>query len=297
MKASASPYRKLDWLTTGYANLDKILGGGIPTRKISEISGVYSVGKSTLALSIIAEAQKDGRDCLLADIEFAFDDKYAEVLGVELLNLDLIQARFAEDALDEIEEWADKHKNGLIVVDSIGGLLPRQEAEKTADGKVIGGQAKLVSTFCRKMVPLLALNNNALLVLNHQFTDLMSGKLKTSGGAKLEYHRSIWLMLRKSNKRVMQGENQVGDIIEAEIRKNKCAPTMKMSTELTLLYGKGFLKGMDLMQDALDKGVITKQGNSYYFNGNKLCTGLPKLREHFKSEAFTSEVKRAIGSL
>lgn len=291
MRASASPYRNIDWLTTGYSNLDRILGGGIPSRKITEISGVYSVGKSTLSLSILSEAQKEKRPCLLADIEFSFDEQYASVLGVESTQLDLIQERYAESALDAIEEWADKKKKGVIVLDSIGGLLPRQEAEKANGEKVIGGQAKLVATFLRKIVPILAINNHALVVLNHQFTDLMTGKLKTSGGQKLEYHRSIWLMLRKANKRVMKGDQQVGDVIEAEIRKNKLAPTMRLTTELTLLYGQGFLKGADLMQDALDKGIITKQGQFFYFNGEKVARGQQGLREKFTDESFREQIK------
>lgn len=258
------------------------------------MSGLNGVGKSTLAFSVIAEAQKEGRDCLWADVEFSFDAEYAEVLGVSPAKLDLIQTEFAEEVLDEVEEWARKHKGGLIVVDAVGALLARQEAEKTADGKTIGAQAKLVSVFSRKMVPILAINNNALLVLNHQVIDIMTGKLKTAGGAKLEYHKSIWLLLRKVNKRVMQGDTQVGDIIEAEIRKNKCAPTMKQSVELTMLYGKGFAKGMDLMQDALDKSVITKKGNSYFMGEEKLCTGLPKLRELMSDQSFAAKLAKEV---
>lgn len=187
MKASQSPYSKINWIETGFGNLDKILGGGIPQRRITEVSGVYSVGKSTVALHIVAQAQKQGMACLWADTEFQYTLDYSTLLGVDNDELDLIQERTAETVLDSIEEWAEKHKNALVVLDSIGGLLPRAEAEKDASGKVIGGQAKLIATFCRKITPILAINNNTLIVLNHQFVDLMSGKLKTSGGAKLEY--------------------------------------------------------------------------------------------------------------
>lgn len=283
MKASDSLYSKIDWLPTGFSALDKILGGGIPSRKITEISGVFSVGKSTLALTIIGKAQKAGMATLWADTEFSYTPEYAETLGVDSSLLDLIQARYAEETLDQIEEWVDNHKEGVVVLDSIGGLLPRQEAEKGADGKTIGGQAKLIATFCRKIVPLLAINNVALIVLNHQFTDLMSGKLKTSGGAKLEYAKSIWLMLRKASKRVMQGDNQVGEIIEASIRKNKLAPTNKQSCELTMLYGSGFSVEADLLQELLDSGEVTKKGNSYFRGETKLGVGLAKAREALKS--------------
>jgi len=292
MKASSNPYKSLTVIPTGYAGLDKITGlGGIPTRKITEISGQFSVGKSTIALSIVARAQQMKMDTLYIDSEFSFDEKYARVLGVDTDDLDLICERFAEANLDAAEEWIEKHKKALVVLDSIGGLLPRAEAEKGSDGKVIGGQAKLIATFCRKIIPLLAINNIALVILNHEFTDIMSGKLKTSGGAKLEYAKSLWIRLRKLNKRVMSGENQVGDIIEAEIRKNKLAGTTKQSAELTLLYGQGFLKGADVMQEAIDKLVITKQGQSYFLGSEKIARGQAALRDLFQDSAFKEKVQ------
>jgi recombination protein RecA len=281
-KASQSPFKDVRWLSTGFSALDKILGGGVPFRRILEVSGVYSVGKSTLALTIIARAQKEGFDCLYADAEFSFDEAYASKLGVNLDLLDLAQERFAESTLDAVEDWADKHKDAVIVIDSIGALLPRQEAEKSADGKTIGGQARLIATFCRKIVPILALNNNSLIVLNHQFTDVMSGRLKTSGGAKLEYARAIWLMLRAANKRIMSGESQVGLVIEAEIRKNKLAPTVKQKCELTMLFGEGFSAEADLLQELLDSGEVTKKGNTYFRGTEKLGVGLTKAREALK---------------
>lgn len=283
MKASANPYKDIQWVTTGFSGLDRILGGGIPKRKITEISGVWSVGKSTLAFQIVTQAQKQKMDTLWCDSEFSFGQEYAETLGVDCDKLDLFAGHFAEENLDYIEEWASEHKNALMVLDSIGHLLPRAEAEKGADGKVIGGQAKLVATFCRKITPILAINNNALLVLNHQFIDLMSGKLKTSGGAKLEYSKSIWLMLRQANKRVMKGDQQVGGIIVAEVRKNKLAPTQKQSVEMTLIYGEGFSLEADLLQDMLDSGEVTKKGNTYFRGETRLGIGITKAREALKS--------------
>lgn len=283
MKASASPYREIAWIPTGFQKLDKILGGGIPQRKITEISGVFSVGKSTLALQIVAQAQALKKDCLWCDSEFSFTEDYATKLGVDCDLLDLIQGRYAEENLDQIEEWADKHKHSLIVLDSIGGLLPRAEAEKGADGKVIGGQAKLIATFCRKIVPILAINNVALIVLNHNFIDLMSGKLKTSGGAKLEYAKSVWLLLKAANKRIMKGEEQIGLIIEAEIRKNKLASTQKQSTELQMVFGEGFSVSADQFEEELASGKITKQGNTFLRDGVKLGVGKLKAQEALKA--------------
>lgn len=288
--ASESEYGTVDWISTGLSNLDKILGGGIPTRRITEISGSYSVGKTTLALTIIANAQREGYTTLWCDQEWAWESLYASTLGVNTKKLGLVQERFAENALDVLESFADKTKNAVIVLDAIGALLPRAEAEKGAEGKVIGGQAGMVAKFCRKIVPILAINNSALIVLNHEFTDIMSGRIMTSGGKKLEYHKSIWLKLRKANKRVMQGEKQVGDIIEAEIRKNKVAATMKEKCELTMIYGQGFSKEADLIQEALDKNIITKQGQSYFLGEEKIGRGMPALREAFKDQAFADKI-------
>lgn len=283
MKASDNPYKIIKWIPTGFSKLDGILGGGVPQRKITEVSGVFSVGKSTLALQVVSQAQKLSMDCLWCDSEFSFGEDYATVLGVNCNELELYAGRYAEENLDYIEEWADSHKNALMVLDSIGGLLPRQEAEKNADGKVIGAQAKLIATFCRKITPILAINNNALLVLNHQFVDLMSGKLKTSGGAKLEYSKSIWLMLRVANKRIMQGDQQIGLVIEAEVRKNKLAPTQKQKTELTMIFGQGFSAEADLLQELLDSGEVTKKGNTFWKGDVKLGVGLTKAREALKT--------------
>lgn len=282
MKASNSPYKIIEWIPTGFSSLDTILGGGIPSRKITEISGVFSMGKSTLGLQIIAQAQKMKKDCLWADSEFSFSENYATKLGVNCDLLDLIQSRYAEESLDAIEDWAETHKNFIIVLDSVGGLLPRQEAEKSAEGKTIGGQAKLIATFCRKIIPILAINNGALVVLNHQFTDLMSGKLKTSGGAKLEYAKSIWLMLRVGNRKLMQGDKQVGLEIIAEIRKNKLAATQKQSAVLSMIFGEGFSLEADLLQQLIDSGEVTKRGNTFFRGETKLGVGLTKAREALK---------------
>lgn len=293
-KATDSPYKVIDWLPTGFSNLDKILGGGVPSRKILEISGQFSVGKSTLALQIVAQAQKQGMPCLWADSEFSYGEDYAETLGVNSKKLDLLQERFAEETLDEIEGWADSHKGGLIVLDSVGGLLPRQEGEKQSGEKVIGGQARLIATFCRKIVPILAIKNHTLIVLNHNFVELLSGKIKTSGGEKLSYAKSQWLMLRAANKRIMAGDNQVGLVIEAEIRKNKLAPTMKQKTELQMIFGQGFSRELDLLENALEKGVITKVGQFYLFEGEKAGRGINGIREALKDPSFAEKVTNAL---
>lgn len=284
MRANQNPYNKITWVPTGFHKLDSALGGGIPKRKITEISGVWSMGKSTLGLQIVAQAQKLGMVCLWCDSEYSFTEDYATALGVDCDKLDFLAERFAETTLDYIEEWADKHHDGLIVLDSIGALLPKAEAEKGAEGKTIGLQAKLIAAFCRKIIPILAINNNALIVLNHNFTEVMglaAGKIKTSGGAKLEYAKAIWVMLRSLNKNVMRGEDKIGMLIEAEVRKNKLAPP-KQKAVLTMIFGQGFSIEADLLDELLEKGEVTKKGNTYFRGEVKLGTGQHKAREALK---------------
>lgn len=281
--ADESEYNEIRVIPTGLGAFDKLTGiGGIPRKRISEIFGEASIGKSSISLQLVANAQKLGFKCLWADAEWTFDLTYARSLGVDTSKLGLLQAPYAEAILDSLEEEIDSGKWDLVVLDSIGGLLPRAESEKGADGKVIGGQAKLIATFCRKIVPLLVIKDVAFVAINHSFVDLMSGRIKTSGGMKLEYHKSYSVRLKRMNKRVMQGEKRVGDIVEAEVKKNKMSNTMGQTAEMTLLYGSAFSVEADLLQELLDSGEVTKKGNSYFRGETKLGVGLAKAREALK---------------
>ena len=245
MKANESVSDKLDIIPTGFPALDSALGtGGIATKKITEVSGIWSVGKSTLALQIIASAQREKRKCLWCDSEFSFSSSYATILGVNCEELELEQKQYAEETLDALEAWATKNKNGVIVLDSVGALLPREEAEKGSEGRSIGLQARLLGSFTRRIVPIITMRNHALIILNHSFTDLTTGRLKTSGGAKLEYSKSVWFTLKRSYgkpaKRTKDGKKSIL-FIECEIRKNKLTATEGMKCELSIVPGSGFI--------------------------------------------------------
>lgn len=273
--AREAEYSKVDWIPTGITSLDKALGGGIPSKRLSEVFGPYSSGKTSLALLAVASAQNRGYTALWCDQEWAWEPDYAETVGVDLDSLLLLQERHAEEALDQIEAYVSEHKNVFVVVDAIGALLPRQESEKASGEKTIGGQASLVAKFCRKIVPLLAMNNSALLVINHQFTDIMSGALKSSGGAKLEYHKSVSLSLKRkygsTAKRSSDGKI-FEVVVEAEIRKNKLAGTLGTKVDLYMEPGKGFLVQGNLFQELLDSGVIRREKNTFFYGDQKLGT-------------------------
>lgn len=277
--------------------VDKLTGiGGIPRGVITEIFGDESIGKSSLCLQLVASAQRQGLNCLWADIEWSYSTLYAESLGVDNNKLGIIRERFAESSLDAIEEAVESGKWDLVVLDSIGGILPRAEAEKESGGKTIGGQAGLIAKFCRKIVPLLKIHNVALVVINHSFVDIMSGKILTSGGKKLSYHKAISIRLKQKFGVVLkQGDRKVGKVVVGEVKKNKEAATEGMELDGQLIFGVGFSAAADLLNDAIDAGVITKKGNTYYFGEEKLGIGLGKVRKQFEDDAVLMEkVKSAI---
>lgn len=261
--------------------LDNLTGvGGIPRGVITEIFGDEGVGKSTLCLQLVANAQKLGLRCLWADVEWSYSPKYAEALGVDNKTLGVVRERFAEDVLDTLEGEIEKGVWDLVILDSIGGILPRAEAEKGADGKTIGGQAGLIAKFCRKVVPAIYINKVALVAINHQFIDIMSGKILTSGGKKLAYHKALSIRLKKkTGVSIKQGDRLVGKVITAEIwGKNKVGATEGMQLDGQIIFGTGFSVGADVLNIAIDKGIVTKQGNSYFFGDVKLGVGLGKAR-------------------
>jgi recombination protein RecA len=287
MKASESPWREITPIPTGIRSLDKITGiGGIPMRKITEISGKNSVGKSTLCMSIVRQAQKMGMDCVWADVEWSWDDgSYAKEVGVDIDDLDLIQEEIAEMTADAIIDWAKNHRDALIIVDSIGGFHSRAEAEKSSDEKTIGVQAKLVSTFCRRIVPKLAMNNIALVAINHEFVDIMSGGTYTSGGMKFGYHKSLSISLKKKyGAKVESGSDGVktGAVITAEIKKNKVAATIGATADLFMIPGEGFSNIADLFANLLESGEIHKDGNTYFRGETKIGVGEKKARDWVK---------------
>lgn len=275
----ASDIAEVDVIPSGLF-IDNLTGiGGIPRGVITEIFGDEGIGKSSVCLQLVANAQKEGLRCLWADVEWSYSAAYAASLGVDNSKLRLIRERFAEPVLDALEEEVESGKWDLIILDSIGGITPRAEVEKGIDGKVIGGQAGLMAKFCRKIVPPLKINNVGLVVINHSFIDIMSGKLLTSGGKKLAYHKSLSIRLKqKSGVTIKQGDRKVGKVVVGEVRKNKLAGTEGLEVEGQLIFGTGFSIGADVLNVALDKGVITKVGNTYWFGKQKLGIGLGKTR-------------------
>ena len=238
---------KHEIVPTAIPDLNTILGGGFPSRIIIEVAGPPASGKSTLALQFIAQAQRLGRPCYYADAERAINFvEFATNIGVDCEKLEYDKQPYAEALLQNLINWAGKHKNGVLVVDAVGSLLGRQEAEKEMEGTVIGIQSKMIATFCRRLTPIIDDNNHILLMVNHVYTDIQFGRIKSSGGAKLEYHKGLALWLKEAfgrpAKRSADGTKTI-KFIEAEIKnKAKYAGAFEgRKIVLELIPKKGFV--------------------------------------------------------
>jgi len=268
--------------------------GGFPRGAITEIFGDEGIGKSSLCLQLVASAQKKGLRCLWVDVEWSYTPRYATSLGVDNAKVGLIREHHAEGILDAVEDAVDSGEWDLVILDSVGGILPRAEAEKSTEGKTIGGQAGIMAKFCRKIVPLLAINKVALVAINHSFIDIMSGKLLTSGGKKLSYHKSISIRLRqKTGVSLKIGDRKVGKVVIGEVRKNKFAPTEGLILDGQLIFGEGFSEEATLLDNAINKGVIIKKGNTYFHGETKLGVGKEKARQYLKEDPMFAELIRS----
>lgn len=294
-KASKS-LKENGWISTDIPSLDRVTGGGIPNRRVTLLSGAYSMGKSTIAQMVVASAQREGMNVLWFDAESSADIEYMQQCGVDLKKLDLLQAENGEQGLDEILDYIQKNKNALVVIDSIGALTTREEMEKTMEQVTIGAQARLVARFLRKATPSCAINSSAILCITHEALNITTGLTEASGGRKLSYAASLYIRLRlNSKKQLKSGEKMVGKVIIATIKKNKLAPTENAETELHYIYGSGFARNATLLEDALEKGIIVRNKASYEMDGERVAYGQEAMRQLMDNEEFTAKLKERIG--
>lgn len=294
MKASASPLRKNLSLPLGIPEIDNLTGiNGLVLRGITQVSGPYSQGKTTLGYIAIAAAQKEGKDTLWVDTEASFFAayEYAQGLGVDMDNLDFINERLAEDNLDKLEDWLDAHKNAYAVLDSFSRLLTKEEAEKRAADRTIAQRARILSPWLRRIHSRLIETGNGLFICNTEYADLMTGKINTPGGKAIEHHSGLWLRMKPTTKRLMSGENQVGKVVKIKVQKSKVSKSEGQEAEIQILFGGGINKTASLMDTALDRGLIEKKGNTFFFEGAKLCVGQAKLREKFAEPDFADKLR------
>lgn len=268
----------IETVSTGSLGLDIATGvGGLPYGRIVEIYGPESSGKTTLAIHVIAEAQKKGGVCAFIDAEHAFDSEYAKNLGVDTDNLLISQPNYGEQGLEIAEKLISSGVITVCVIDSVSALTPKKEIDGEMGDANMGLQARMMSQAMRK-INATAKKNNVCLIFINQLRDkigVMFGSPETTtGGNALKFYASIRIDVRRSvtteNSIVEDGEI-VGNIIRFKVVKNKVAPPFKKS-EIDIIYGKGFDKIGELIILAdkyLEKDIFKKWGKQITYNGNK----------------------------
>lgn len=297
MRLGDAPKLNIDAISTGAINLDIALGiGGIPKGRIIEIFGPESSGKTTIALHIIAEAQKKNGTCAFIDAEHALDAIYAKALGVDIDNLILAQPDTGEQALEITESLVRSNAVDLIVVDSVAALVPRAEIEGGMGDSHVGLLARLMSQALRKLAGIINKTNATVIFINQlrEKIGIMFGNPETTtGGRALKFYSSVRLDIRKIDT-IKQGENFIGNRTRVKIVKNKVAPPFKQ-VEFDIMYGEGISKSGVLLDTAVDFDIINKAGSWYSYNGEKLGQGRENVKKYIEdNEDFFNEIDKKV---
>ncbi len=284
MPLNAAEKVKVDVIPTGSIALDIATGiGGIPRGRIVELFGVESSGKTTLALHIIAEAQKSGGIAVFIDAEHALDPKYAKKLGVDIENLYVSQPDFGEQALEIAESLINSGAVDVIVVDSVAALVPRDELEGDMGEAQVGKQARLMSQALRKLKGAVHRSNTSLIFINQirEKIGVMFGSPETTpGGRALKFFSDMRIEVRRAGD-VKEGDNRVGYKVKTKVVKNKLAPPFQ-EAEFEIYYGQGICKLCDLIDVATKLGVLTKSGSWYSYGDRRIGQGKAQVRSYLQ---------------
>lgn len=267
------------------APLDDIMGGGVMVGRVNHFSGAPSTGKTTTAYMVAASAQKMGKKVKWYDTEKRFEFDFAESLGVNLKTLDYDSEAIAENIFTAMIEWCGKH-DGLVVLDSVGGLHTRKEEEEGVVSSYPDAP-KLIPNFLRHLVIRLYMMESTALLLNHE-KKTFDGALKIMGGEAVPYHSTTWVRFRRTTAKVTEGEKELATGIEAKIWKGKY---FHQKCNLMQKYTGGFDMDLFAVYNAIEAGVITKKGKTYFIGGERLCVGLLNLQAMFKDEAFAERIQ------
>lgn len=272
---------EVDAIPTGALSLDMALGvGGIPKGRIVEIFGPEASGKSTLALHIVAGAQKTGGQAAFVDAEHALDPEYAKRIGVDIDELLVAQPDAAEQALDIVEKLVRSGAVDVIVIDSVAALTPKAEIEGKMDDQQVGLQARLMSKALRKLTGIASKTGTSVIFLNQIRMKIgvrFGNPETTPGGRALKFYSSVRINLRR-RAQIKKGDEAVGNRVKAKVVKNKVAPPFK-STEFDILYNKGISYLNDLINTAVKKEIIEKAGSWYSYGDKKLGQGVDAVKE------------------
>lgn len=289
--------RKVEVIPTGSIALDIALGvGGFPRGRIIEIYGPEASGKTTLALLVIAEAQKRGGQCAFIDAEHALDPERAETLGVNLDDLLLSQPDTGEQALEITETLVRSGALDVIVVDSVAALVPRAELEGEMGDAVVGLQARLMSQALRKLTGAISKSKTILIFTNQlrQKIGVMFGNPETTpGGLALKFYASVRIDLRRIEV-LKDGEKIIGSRHRARIVKNKVAPPLRVA-EFDITNDEGISKAGGLLDVAVDLGIIEKKGSFFSYEGKPIAQGREAAKVFIaENEKLSSEIEKKI---
>src|SRR3989344_4092637 len=263
-------------IPTGSFSLDLALGvGGLPRGRVVEIFGPESSGKTTLALHVVAQAQKQGGKAAFIDAEHALDPQYATKLGVKINDLIISQPSSGEEALNILESLVRSNVMSVVVVDSVAALTPKSEIEGEMGAQYMGLQARMMSQALRKLTAIANKSQTLIIFINQirmQIGVFFGNPETTPGGKALKFSASVRIDVRRTAQ-VKKGEDVVGGRVKAKVVKNKVAPPFKIA-EFDITYGSGISYEGDVLTTAMKYGVVTKAGATYTFDGQKIAVGM-----------------------
>ena len=286
MKLGQNSSLNVEAIPTGSLSLDIALGiGGVPRGRIVEIYGPESSGKTTVALHIVAEAQKMGGEAVFIDVEHALDPVYAQALGVDIDSLLVSQPDTGEQALEICEALVRSGAIDVVVVDSVAAMTTKAEIEGEMGDSFVGLQARLMSQALRKLTGAISKSNAVCIFINQlrEKIGVMYGNPETTpGGRALKFYSSVRLDVRKKDP-IKEGGEIIGNLTRVKVVKNKVAPPFR-EAEFDIMYGEGISREGEIIDLAVKLDIIKKSGSWYSYEGNRIGQGRDKVKQYLKEK-------------